>query len=220
MCLLSVGLETLGLLLRIWLWITVPMAVIILIVNTWMKYMRTVRSKGDLKLAIEGFAGEDSPGGDKYIRRDDLVGEGGALAGDGEAALAEASAAEAGEEELTATGKETIYQGILWIKEKFEQYREEADRRYENLRDELRRSERRYQELLETVEKDKNSAPGAVTHDPQELAELRGQLDAKQGIIDGMESQLRSERMKVEELVAILQANTRMLQKVIPELGK
>jgi hypothetical protein len=231
MCLLSVGLETLGLLLRVWLWITVPMAVIILIVSTWMNYMRTVRPKGNMKLAVEGFAVEDSPGGgDVYIRRDDLAGEGGALAVDGEAAFAEASAAEAGEEELSATeageeelsatGRETIYQGILWMKEKFEQYREEADRRYENLRDELRRSERRYQELLETMEKDKNSAPGAVTDHPQELVEVRGQLDAKQGIIEKMESQLRSERMKVEELVAILQANTRMLQKVIPELGK
>jgi hypothetical protein len=221
MCLLFIGLETPGLLLRVWLWITVPTAVIILIVNTWRNYMRTIRPKRNLRLAVEGFAGADSPGGgDMYIRRDDLAGEGGALAGDGEAGFTEASAAEAGEEELTATGKETIYQGILWMKEKFEQYREEADRRYENLRDELRRSERRYQELLETVEKDKNSAPGAVTDHPQELAEVRGQLDAKEGIIGEMESLLRSERMKVEELVAILQANTRMLQKVIPELGK
>ena len=210
MCLLSIGLDTLGLLLRVWLWITVPMAVIILIVNTWMNYMRTARPRRDLKLAVGGFAGEDSPGGgDMYIGRDDLVGEGEVAAEGGEE-----------EEELTATGKETIYQGILWMKEKFEQYREESDRRYENLRDELRRSERRYQELLETMERARNSGPGAVTENPQELAELRGQLETKQGIIGEMESQLRSERLKVEELVTILQANTRMLQKVIPELGK
>jgi hypothetical protein len=189
MCLSSIGLDTLGLLLRIWLWISLPTAVIILMVATWMNYLRNIRPKGDLQLAVEGFGGEVSPGGgDIFVRRDDLVGAGEALLGEGGG---EASS----EEELTATGKETIYQGILWMKQKYEQYRDLADRRYEQLREELGRSEHRYQDLLATIEQ--------KTIEQEE-----------------METQLRSERMKVEELVAILQANTRMLQKVIPELGK
>jgi hypothetical protein len=216
MCLLSIGLDTLGLLLRIWLWISVPMAVIILMVATWMNYLRNVRPKGDLKLAIEGLGGEVSPGGgDMYIRRDDLVGEGEALLGVGDGERGEANRGagdgeESGEEELTATGKETLYRGILWMKEKYEQYREQADRRYEQIREELGQSERRYQELLATMEQNKNSAPGTVMA-PATVMDNR---------VEELESQLRSERMKVEELVAILQANTRMLQKVIPELGK
>lgn len=125
MCLLSIGLETLGLLIRVWLWISVPMAVIILLVATWMNYLRNARPKGGLKLAVEGFGGEVSPrSGDIYIRRDDVVGEGEAFkeewAGDNAERVVE-------EEELTATGKETIYRGILWMKEKYEQYREQAD---------------------------------------------------------------------------------------------
>ncbi len=212
------GLETLGLLLRVWLWISVPIAVIILMVATWMNYLRDMRPKRDLKLAVGGLDGKVSPGGEMYIRRDDLVGEGGALLeggggpGDGagsETVSGDRSEDASGEEELTATGKETIYQGILWMKEKYERYREQADHRYEQLREELGRSERRYQDLLatieqKTIEQNKNSVPETV-------------IDKR---LEELESQLRFERMKVEELVAILQTNTRMLQKVIPELGK
>ena len=214
MCLLSIGLDTLALLLRVWLWISVPMAVIILMVATWMNYLRNVRPRDDLKLAIEAFGGEVSPdSGDLYIRREDLVGDGEALPGQGGetvrgdgsvADFTEALAAEGDEEELTATGRETIYQGILWMKQKYEQYRDLADRRYEQMREELGRSERRYQDLLATIEQNRSSAPGTVTDNR----------------IEELESQLRSERTKVGELVAILQTNTRMLQKVIPELGR
>jgi hypothetical protein len=211
MCLLSTGLETLGLLLRVWLWISVPIAVIILMVATWMNYLRDMRPKRDLKLAVGGIDGEVLPGGEMYIRRDDVVGQGEALlqggaderAG-GEAVGGEWSGDSSGEEELSATGKETIYQGILWMKEKYERYREQADRRYEQLREELGRSERRYQDLLATIEQNETSVPATV-------------MDIR---LEELESQLRSERMKVEELVSILQSNTRMLQKVIPELGK
>jgi hypothetical protein len=218
------GMDTLGLLLRVWLWISVPIAIIILMVATWMNYLRDMGPKRDLKLAVGGLDGEVSPGGEMYVKRDELVGEGEALLegggenirGDepGEGAGSETVGGDwngdaSGEEELTATGKETIYQGILWMKEKYERYREQADRRYEQLREELGRSERRYQDLLatieqKTIEQNKNSVAETVTD--KRLEEL--------------ESQLRSERMKVEELVAILQTNTRMLQKVIPELGK
>jgi hypothetical protein len=138
MCLLSIGLETLGLLVRVWLWISVPMAVIILLVATWMNYLRNARSKGGLKLAVEGFGGEILPGnGDIYIRRDDIVGEGEALLHSEEEWTGDNPERVADEEELTATGKETIYRGILWLKEKYEQYREQADRQLAALRVQL-----------------------------------------------------------------------------------
>jgi hypothetical protein len=173
--------------------------------------------------------GEILPGGgDMYIRREDLVGEGEALLGErGEADRGEKG--EAGEEELTATGKETIYRGILWMKEKYEQYREQADRRYEQLREELGRSERRYHELVAMMEQNKNSAApgdgitpggGMAPGDGDQLAEARGQLDAKQGIIEELETQLRSERMKVEELVLKLQVNSQLLLTIYRELDK
>jgi hypothetical protein len=186
MCLLSIGLETLGLLLRVWLWI----AVILLLVATWLNYLRTVRSKGSLRLAVEGLGGEVRPGNDELERVEP--------GGDWEERDQEESEREESEreesdheqserEELTATGKETIYQGILWMKEKYEQYREQADR---------------------------------------QLAAVRVQLDLKRAIVEDLEAQLRSERLKVGELVQKLQANSELMLRIyrelesVPDLGK
>jgi hypothetical protein len=211
------GLDTLGLLLRVWLWISVPMAVIILLVATWINYLRKIRPKVGLQLAVEGLGGEVLPGGDMLIGRDEVVGAGdpllvesGEATGGGEAA---GGGEEGAREELTATGKETIYRGILWMKEKYEQYREQADLRYERLREELGRSERRYQELLATMEQNKNLTTGMMSDGQREL-------DVKQGIIDDLELQLRSERMRVEELVVKLQANSQLLMTIYQELDK
>jgi hypothetical protein len=44
--------------------------------------------------------------------------------------------------------KENLYKGILWMKDKYEQYRDMADQRYERLKDQLTKVERRYEELL------------------------------------------------------------------------
>jgi hypothetical protein len=236
MCLLSIGLDTLGLLLRIWLWISVPMAVIILLVATWMNYVRNLRPKGNLRLAVEGLGGEVSPGGgEMFVGRDEVVGEGEVLRGESGETAVDVGGEGPGDreeldreeldreepvdrEELTETGKETIYQGILWMKEKYEQYREQADLRYEGLREELGRSERRYQELLATMEQSKSQALGMVTVEP--VTDNRQELDAKQGIIEDLEAQLRSERMKVEELVLKLQANSQLLLTIYQELDK
>jgi hypothetical protein len=109
-------------------------------------------------------------------------------------------------------GKDNIYQGILWMKEKYEQYRDQADHRYELLKEELKRSEHRYQDLLLSVEENKSSLP--ATGQQQE------QLDARQLIIDELEEQLRIERLKVEELVARLQTNSQLLLNIYQELDK
>jgi hypothetical protein len=47
--------------------------------------------------------------------------------------------------------KENLYKGILWMKDKYEQYREMADQRYERLKDQLTKVEMRYEELLSTL---------------------------------------------------------------------
>jgi hypothetical protein len=73
------------------------------------------------------------------------------------------------------------------MKEKYEQYQEQADR---------------------------------------QLAAVRVQLDLKRAIIEDLEAQLRSERLKVGELVQKLQANSELILKIyrelesIPDLGK
>jgi len=40
------------------------------------------------------------------------------------------------------------YQGLLWMKDKYEQYREQTDNKYEKLKEKLARSEQKYLELL------------------------------------------------------------------------
>jgi hypothetical protein len=46
------------------------------------------------------------------------------------------------------------------------------------------------------------------------------QLDSRQVIIDELEEQLHTERLKVEELVAKLQTNSQLLQNIYQELDK
>ena len=177
MCLLSVSLDTLGLLLRIWLWISVPMAVVILLVASYFNYWHNAKSKVFLKLAIEGWGAD---GREPFIKKEDVVGEGEALLGEEqeettprgpvrEDATTENTVNKGAEEreeaELGPTGKETIYRGILWMKERYEQYREQADRKFDQLREELGRSEHRYHELLTTMEHNKNQALDVVESD-------------------------------------------------------
>lgn len=238
--------ETLGFLVRIWLWISVPMAVVILLVASYFNYWHNTRPKGGLKLAIEGWGADMGTGGSEpFIRKEDIVGEGAAVIGEEEeestprGPIREEGVPEGpgmGEkdredEELGATGKETIYRGILWMKEKYEQYREQADRKFEQLREELGRSDHRYQEVLAMMEQNKNRALDLVDAgsgedvSPQVTVtqvsmSQEEELAAKQAIIEKLEAQLRSERVKVEELVSILQSNMQMLRKVVPDLGK
>ena len=47
--------------------------------------------------------------------------------------------------------KENLYKGILWMKDKYEQYRDMADQRYERLKDQLTKVERRYEDLLASL---------------------------------------------------------------------
>ena len=95
-------------------------------------------------------------------------------------------------------GKDSIYQGILWMKEKYEQYREQADRRYELLKEELNRSERRYQDLLLSMEENKSGLPpaAALAMVEAQYIQVCQQLDARQLIIDELEEKLRIERLR------------------------
>jgi hypothetical protein len=251
-----INLDSPGQFLRLLLWIFLPIGILYLLVSAWLRFRRSEKAAGGLRLAVEGFGGH--AGGEE----DNAAGGGNGYAGAGEEGYrvgytADAAGAvdEVTEEEA---GKETIYRGILWMKEKYEQYREQADRRYELLREELGRSEKRYQELLLSMEQNRNNALGVV-ESPRpdalpgemsagegeilaesgtdeglagrsaegwvgrvdgELAEVRGELGAKQVVIEELEEQLRVERLRVEELVVKLQTNSQLLLKIYKELDK
>lgn len=216
MVLLSLSMDTLSLFLRVWLWMSVPMSLVILLWATWMNYRIIPRHQGGLKLAIEGWEGQAWPigeglsagsgetTGEQRVSRGEEEEEVSVSHG-GEVTLShrEEDGVSRGKEERVSrgaeerggkgAGRDAIYQGILWMKEKYEQYREQADRRYELLREELRRSELRYQELVMSM----------------------GSPD--QMIIDQLETQLRAERQKTEELTIKLRESTELLLKVYEE---
>ena len=120
--------------LRILLWIGMPMTVFLMLVSTWFHYRRS-RMGTRLLLSMEGM----DQGGAFSVEPEDLSGDGRV---DTERSVKD------GEEDY----KENLYKGILWMKEKYEQYRDLADERYERLKEQLARMEKKYEDLLAKVQ--------------------------------------------------------------------
>ena len=142
----------LGQFLRILLWICVPGAMCALLVTTWLQYRRRERFTRGLFLSMEGAPGEEEAMQSAYhgvandeVVRDEPEGVKPEQSRDDRVEEAARRVADSfGEEDY----KENLYKGILWMKDKYEQYRDMADQRYERLKDQLTQVERRYEELL------------------------------------------------------------------------
>jgi hypothetical protein len=119
--------------LRILLWIGMPLTVFLTLLTTWLNYRRS-HGAGRLRLSMEGM----DNGGAFSLESEDLNGDGRV---DTERSVKD------GEEDY----KENLYKGILWMKEKYEQYRDLADERHERLKDQLTRMEKKYEDLLARV---------------------------------------------------------------------
>lgn len=132
----------LGQFLRIILWIFVPVAIVSMLVTTWLHYRRRRRDSDDVLLSLEGLGGGEMDG----------------FGGDEESAFAlplRVLGKPAGKLGSSAEDddayNETVYKSILWMKEKYEQYRDMSDLRYERLKEELVRSEKKYDDLLASI---------------------------------------------------------------------
>jgi hypothetical protein len=119
MHLLAVSLYEFGQFLRILLWVFIPMVIITSLITTYIHY----RNKRQ-----QHAPGGQSPFSDQY--------------GDTQGQYHDT------QNRLASIDTTGAYQGMLWIKEKYEQYREAADQKYERLKEELSRSEKRYIDLL------------------------------------------------------------------------
>jgi len=122
MYLLSVNLYELGQFLQILLWISLPVVIVALLVATYLHY-RTKRRE----LRIPHSPEDGIP--DKLRSSNDRLASS-LFVGDPTAALPEESG--------------NAYRGLLWMKDKYEQYREQTDRKIEKLKEELTRSEEKY----------------------------------------------------------------------------
>ena len=123
----------LGQFLRILLWIFVPAVILSMLVTTWLHYRRKQKETDGVWLSIEGLG----DGKEEVFVPVRLSGkaDGPEREGPGE------------EEEY----KETVYKGILWMKEKYEQYRDLSDQRYERLKEELIRAEKKLEEKQRVI---------------------------------------------------------------------
>lgn len=152
MYLLIISGYELGQFLRIMLWICTPAVVLLMLVTTWIHYRRRQKLSLSFLLSVEGFA----PGDPGHMTAGGRVDE-------------ERSVSE-GEDDY----KENLYKGILWMKEKYEQYRDLADERYERLKDQLNQVEKRYEDLLESVQQ---THSGAASSSPAIVMDEQGIMD-------------------------------------------
>jgi len=145
MHLLLVNLYEFGLFLRILLWISVPLIVVTLLVTIWLHY-RSRRKDGDeLRFSMEGMDITAEPADLLAAIQGRRMTVGIEEAGSSEGP----TGGEKREDEFSERERNRMYKGILWMKEKYEQYRDLADQRIEQLKNELVRSEQRYQDLLD-----------------------------------------------------------------------
>jgi hypothetical protein len=115
-----------------------------------------------------------------------------------------------------ADAVDNMYKGILWMKSKYEQYRELADQRIEQLKEQVAKVEKKYEDLLvgradQRIE---------TVHTVQDESLLQQQLEAKDRQIEALQTQLQVQYLKTEELVAKLQNSSQLLVNLSQELDK
>lgn len=187
----TISLYEFGQFLRILLWIFLPMAMLTMLITTWLHYRRRRGGEGMI-FSVEGFGPSQEGSGERP-----------ASAGGASGTVEE-------DAQDPDPGNENMYRGILWMKEKYERFRELSDARYDQLKEELHRSEKKYQDLLATIEESKNLAPGASSGDRQgggELGDAGGRdvlsaeqvAEAQPGNGPGVDAEKESLRDLIEE---------------------
>lgn len=132
-----------------------------------------------------------------------------------------------------ADAVDNMYKGILWMKEKYEQYRDMADQRIEQLKEQVVKVEKKYEDLLVgrvpattaaplTVDQRIEHADQKIETVPtvQDESHLQEQLAAKDRQIEELQTQLQIQLLKTEELVAKLQNSSQLLFNLSQELDK
>jgi hypothetical protein len=233
MLLLLVNLYEFGQFLRILLWISVPMMVIAMLVTTWLHYRRKQKAEEKVAVSMEGLDLSADPAVlIAAMNRRLVLAEGEAVS----SAIPETPPFMP-EKSLTAEEKENMYRGILWMKEKYEQYRDLADQRIEQLKDALAGAEKKYQDLLETrtggardtaevaapgeTDTAEAAAPGATDVElEQRYTAALQKLEEKDRVIEMLQSEVQSQWQKTEELVVKLQNSSQLLLNISQELDK
>jgi chromosome segregation ATPase len=113
--------------------------------------------------------------------------------------------------------KENLYKGILWMKEKYEQYRDLADERYDRLKEQLTRMEKKYEDLL-TQEAGWTSRAASTEIRTEEFPPERGPLEFSGGTEVVVErAEANGDRIRIQELEEQL---ARTQQRFDEEVGR
>lgn len=161
MYLLAINLYELGQFLRILLWIFMPSFVVVLLITTYIQHLRKERAarifvKNDgLLLSVDPGAGEEFIGG-------------------GNETLVASQSLEPGQPD-----EDNLYKGLLWMKQKFEDYREHTDQRISALKEQLEQrtgvAQTLNEELVQAREK---------------IAELTGKLESNMSLLMNIHREL------------------------------
>lgn len=222
MFLLLVNLYEFGQFLRILLWISVPMFIVAMLVTTWLHYRRRRKTPDEMALSMEGLDLSAAP--EILIAAMKRMSVLPALVADNSPMQSGTGDAEEREAIAPADAVDNMYKGILWMKEKYEQYRDLADQRIEQLKEQVARVEKKYEELLAgRVDQRIEAAPAAQIETApaaQDESLLQQQLAAKDRQIEELQSQLQIQFLKTEELIAKLQNSSQLLLNISQELDK
>ncbi|HEY4287342.1 MAG TPA: hypothetical protein VGN00_09620 [Puia sp.] len=238
MFLLLVNLYEFGQFLRILLWISVPMFIVAMLVTTWLHYRRRKKTQDEMALLMGGLDLSAAPeiliAAMKRMSVS-LNGAGdGAVAPESESVPAAGEGTEPapeGEREAIAPADavDNMYKGILWMKQKYEQYRDLADQRIEQLKEQVAKVEKKYDDLLvgrgdqrmeSRADQQLESVPAAHAGPTAQDESLLQQLAAKDQQIEELQSQLQMQYLKTEELAAKLQHSSQLLLNLSHELDK
>lgn len=205
MHLLTISFYEFGQFLRILLWIFLPLFVIVLLITTYMHHRRRTREAGiivendGLLLAVEfpdgagTIAPQETPERPTSPEGPDL-GKAGARSSD--------------EDLQTSKGQadgDNLYKGLLWMKQKFEDYREQADQRIGTLKEQLEQRTTVAQQLKEEL-----------TQAKERIAELTGKLESNMNLLMNIHKEL-DRSLNTEKTPAVGTPVTAMPATTTPE---
>ena len=216
---LLVNLYEFGQFLRILLWISVPMIIVAMLVTTWLHYRRRRKMQDELVLSMGGL----DPSADPKVLIAAMKGQ----------LITTPNEAFPGADNPSTTAERTpepdettvlpdqqdndpLYQGILWMKEKYEQYRDLADQKIEELKEQLKKAQQ-VDQRIENGEASDHLQERFLDLEEKYSTALQ-QLEVKNRLIDELQDQLLVQTQKIEDLVAKLQKSSQLLLNISQEL--
>ncbi|HZE83060.1 MAG TPA: hypothetical protein VE035_02075, partial [Puia sp.] len=200
MYLFLVTLSEFGQFLQILLWIFLPVFIVSLLVTTYLHYRKKTREAAEeaqYMPAFSDFSSASSPEVSPALRAAILSSAGlEDLSGSHAAESLSSRSEDSSDRQHPAEDSDNPYKGLLWMKNKYEQDRELADLKYEQLKSEFRHSEEKYSAVLA----EQKTLRDLLGEKDFRIGLLQNQLDDRQSWIDRLHEQAQQDKTRCEEL--------------------